>query len=425
MEESVLIVEDEMVCMAKAQSGLNAAGILTHTAQNGAQALDILAQHPGITTILLDWVMPVMDGPTFLKNIKADARYKDIPVIMVTGEQQLEKQINSFESGVFQYFVKPVPNQLLVAVVKQALDFYRNLLALKSETEAIREFALTRIELARQRAAADLVTLRAINEFYAGSLWAQSYEDLCRLLVDAVHILKFNSAAKGDEPEEFKQLRCSVRSHSGQEVDLSDRGVSSKLDNMILEKCLAQKVILHQGSYTAIPSKSGQVAVLIRNTPEATNEKLQAIYVVSCLVEQFEERLLAFSAQEKILRKHQQMSQVVAASTQEFRAVQAAYQTLQEKQIDQLAALEKGLLERTAHLPREQQEELTGFLGTWTAQAFQLFSKEQVADQKFLVNIEKLHDLLTGQSNALALEPGQFGGDQSAIDQLLADLGRG
>ena len=425
MEESVLIVEDEMVSLTRAQTGLNAAGIVTHTAQNGAIALDILAKHLGIGTILLDWVMPVMDGPTFLNNIKADPRYKDIPVIMVTGQQQVEKQVTSFEAGVYQYFVKPVPNELMVAVVKQALDSYRNLLALKDEKESIREFALTRIERERQKASVDTSTLRAINEFYASSLNAHSYEELCQLLVVSVHTLKFDSAAKEGEPEEFKQLRCSIRSRSGQEVDLSDRGVSSKLDSMILENCLAQTVILHQGTYTAIPSKSGQVAVLIRNTPEATNEKLLAIYVISSLVEQFEERLLAFAAQEDMVRQHQQMRLVVSASTQEFRLVKKTYQSLKETQMDQLEALEQGLLERAATLPKGQQEDLKGFFSAWAAQAFQLFSKEEVADQKFLVNIEKLNDLLTGQSNAVALEPGQFGGVQSEIDRLLANLGRG
>ena len=54
-------------------------------AENGAQALEILDNGIKVDVILLDIIMPVMDGIDFLKNIKSDKRYCDIPIVVNTG----------------------------------------------------------------------------------------------------------------------------------------------------------------------------------------------------------------------------------------------------------------------------------------------------------------------------------------------------
>ena len=86
-------------------------GILEETASEGATA-DI---------ILLDIVMPEVDGIEACARIRKDARYCDIPIIMVTSLEDMESLSNAFVAGATDYVTKPVNRTELVARVRAAL----------------------------------------------------------------------------------------------------------------------------------------------------------------------------------------------------------------------------------------------------------------------------------------------------------------
>ncbi len=91
-------------------------------AENGIAALDILAAHgDDIAMILLDWNMPEMDGITLLRTIKADSRYKHIPVTMVTTESEHLKIIEAVKVGAKNYVAKPFTQEALVAKICECL----------------------------------------------------------------------------------------------------------------------------------------------------------------------------------------------------------------------------------------------------------------------------------------------------------------
>lgn len=75
-------------------------------AENGKKALDVLSTND-VDIIITDWNMPVMDGLTFVKKIRSDSKYKDIPIIMVTTEAAKEDIITALQAGVNNYIVKP------------------------------------------------------------------------------------------------------------------------------------------------------------------------------------------------------------------------------------------------------------------------------------------------------------------------------
>ncbi|MFQ7551966.1 MAG: response regulator [Blautia marasmi] len=77
-------------------------------AENGAQALSLLEKYrEGISLILLDIVMPVMDGYTFLKYLKADHRLNSIPVIVTTSSSGEADEVSALSHGAIDFISKP------------------------------------------------------------------------------------------------------------------------------------------------------------------------------------------------------------------------------------------------------------------------------------------------------------------------------
>lgn len=76
-------------------------------AENGQIALEVLESNMPVDIVLLDWNMPVMDGLTFLKTVRANAKYKDVKVIMCTSESEKSKVIEAMKEGANNYIVKP------------------------------------------------------------------------------------------------------------------------------------------------------------------------------------------------------------------------------------------------------------------------------------------------------------------------------
>ncbi|MDR0589359.1 MAG: response regulator [Spirochaetaceae bacterium] len=76
-------------------------------AANGQEALQLLTSQK-IDLVLLDWNMPQLSGIDFLKTIRAQEEYKDLPVIMVTSEAARYNVIEALKSGATDYIIKPI-----------------------------------------------------------------------------------------------------------------------------------------------------------------------------------------------------------------------------------------------------------------------------------------------------------------------------
>ncbi len=76
-------------------------------AEDGQQGFKMLETMPDIEFIVSDWNMPNMTGLEFLKAVRADARFKHLPFLMVTAEAEKENIIEAVKSGVSNYIVKP------------------------------------------------------------------------------------------------------------------------------------------------------------------------------------------------------------------------------------------------------------------------------------------------------------------------------
>ena len=100
---------------------------LVVTVNDGAEALDYLFRRGQFATrpeelpavILLDMKMPKVGGLAVLRQIKADPKLKQIPVVMLTSSLEEQDLVQSYDLGVSAYVVKPVSFQLFVDTVKQ------------------------------------------------------------------------------------------------------------------------------------------------------------------------------------------------------------------------------------------------------------------------------------------------------------------
>jgi adenylate cyclase len=116
----LLIVDDEPINLDILQTRLSVHGYEILTATNGEEALAIAtAQRPDL--ILLDIMMPKMDGIDVCRHLKADPSLPFMPIILVTAKADSKDVVAGLEAGADEYLTKPVDQAALVARVKSML----------------------------------------------------------------------------------------------------------------------------------------------------------------------------------------------------------------------------------------------------------------------------------------------------------------
>ena len=113
----ILIADDDLLFRTLVSEVLIDAGYEVSAHENGALAWESL-QSEGADLAVLDVNMPEMDGVELLGHIRADGRFKGMPVIMLTIRSMVDDQVDSYEHGADDYLTKPFANEVLVARIK-------------------------------------------------------------------------------------------------------------------------------------------------------------------------------------------------------------------------------------------------------------------------------------------------------------------
>lgn len=118
----ILIVDDDEVNLDVLVECLKDESYELVQASDGAQALDLFRNDPkGFDVIVLDRMMPGMDGLEVMAELKADERFKWIPVVMQTAAASTDEVCEGCEAGVFFYLTKPFEQQTLLRIVRAAV----------------------------------------------------------------------------------------------------------------------------------------------------------------------------------------------------------------------------------------------------------------------------------------------------------------
>jgi DNA-binding response OmpR family regulator len=122
----LLVVDDDAFMRDVLEMMLVRAGYAVTLAGDGEEAWEILDQKPQqFSAVLLDRMMPRLDGMGLLARLKADNRFADLPVIFQTAIDHPEEVAEGIKAGAFYYLVKPVNEKVLFAIVQSAVSVYR------------------------------------------------------------------------------------------------------------------------------------------------------------------------------------------------------------------------------------------------------------------------------------------------------------
>ena len=120
MTTTILVVEDEMAIRDMLSFSLKQMGYACVTASDGEQGLECLKkQQPDL--ILLDWMLPGIDGIEFIRRLRANEFLANIPVIMLTAKGESEDLVKGLSVGADDYVNKPFTPSELVARIKAVL----------------------------------------------------------------------------------------------------------------------------------------------------------------------------------------------------------------------------------------------------------------------------------------------------------------
>ena len=118
----IMIVDDDSTSVAIGRAFLDDEYEII-VVRSGIQALGALKDDPLPDIVLLDVFMPGMDGMEVLKTMKKDDRLKDIPVIFLTGDKELDLEVEGYKNGAGDFLLKPVNRFLLKTKIKQYILF--------------------------------------------------------------------------------------------------------------------------------------------------------------------------------------------------------------------------------------------------------------------------------------------------------------
>ncbi|MCI5049950.1 MAG: response regulator [Rickettsiales bacterium] len=122
MGETILVVEDDETSLMIMTTILENESYNVVGVPNAEEALEKLAAHPETKVILLDWVLPGMDGMEYLKQVRAKEEYNHIPVIMQTGNHTAGDVKKAIDTGADDYLIKPVNQEKAIQKVAHWLE---------------------------------------------------------------------------------------------------------------------------------------------------------------------------------------------------------------------------------------------------------------------------------------------------------------
>ena len=115
MEDTMraLVIDDSQAMRMLLNRELVALGFEVFEAGDGQEALSRLAELGAVDVVLVDWTMPGMDGMTFVHQVRAEAAYEEMRVVMITSESDPAQIFHALMAGVDEYATKPITREAL------------------------------------------------------------------------------------------------------------------------------------------------------------------------------------------------------------------------------------------------------------------------------------------------------------------------
>lgn len=108
-----LVIDDSKSMRSILSKILLEVGFTVEEAANGLEALDVI-QKEKTDLALVDWNMPDMNGYEFIQEVRKDNAHKDMRIMMVTTETEMNKVVEALEAGANEYIMKPFTTEMIV-----------------------------------------------------------------------------------------------------------------------------------------------------------------------------------------------------------------------------------------------------------------------------------------------------------------------
>ncbi len=122
----ILVADDDPAIRGLFVAALRHRGMRVIEAENGSVACT-MAREQQPNCIVLDWMMPVMDGCAAIALLRADARTCDIPIVMLTAQDTVGEKCTALDAGAQDYLIKPVSPRELHARVRAQIRWREQL----------------------------------------------------------------------------------------------------------------------------------------------------------------------------------------------------------------------------------------------------------------------------------------------------------
>ena len=117
-DEHILVVDDDPALQDALKDALEDAGFSVSLAGNGIEAISALRQGLRPVAVLLDYMMPMMDGSSFAAEVAKDPSLRALPIILLTADARAKEKAEKL--GLKSYLRKPVKIDQLLSVITQA-----------------------------------------------------------------------------------------------------------------------------------------------------------------------------------------------------------------------------------------------------------------------------------------------------------------
>ncbi|MDH0091969.1 response regulator [Achromobacter mucicolens] len=121
MTATILVADDSTTMRMIVQATLTGAGWTVLTACNGQEALEVAMANP-VDLVVSDWNMPVKGGLELIQGLREADRYMDVPVLVLTTEDDVDSKMAARDLGVCGWLSKPVDPDVLVELATELLD---------------------------------------------------------------------------------------------------------------------------------------------------------------------------------------------------------------------------------------------------------------------------------------------------------------
>jgi adenylate cyclase len=212
-QSSLLVVDDDPVVRSMLSRSLEQGGHQVVTAKDGREGLD-MARAEAFDVILLDVLMPELDGYEVLEQLKKDPALRHIPVVMITGLDDIESAVRCIELGADDYLPKPIDPVVLGARINAGLTKKRlHDLEMQHVEEVDR--LNRRLEARVEEQMAELVRTGELKRFMphqvaeglmAGQLRASEGFERRRLTLLFTDMVGFTDLSDSLEPEELSDV---------------------------------------------------------------------------------------------------------------------------------------------------------------------------------------------------------------------------